>query len=63
MAKLNSLHIEGLYADLYRDEVDPSAIRSAADVLNIALNAAVRLKLISSNPAAAVKKPKIPKKR
>ena len=45
-----------------RDKVGPFAIRSAADVLSIALNAAVRLKLIRSNPSAAVKKPKIPKR-
>lgn len=62
LAKLNALHIEGLYADMHRDEVGPFAIRSAADVLSIALNAAVRLKLISSNPSAAVKKPKTPKR-
>jgi integrase len=62
LAKLNALHIEGLYADMHRDEIGPFAIRSAADVLSIALNAAVRLKLISSNPAAAVKKPKTPKR-
>ena len=62
LLKLSSLHIEGLYADMHRDGVGPFAIRSAADVLSIALNAAVRLKLISSNPAAAVKKPKIPKR-
>jgi integrase len=62
LAKLNALHIEGLYADMHRDEVGPFAIRSAADVLGIALNAAVRLKLISSNPSTAVKKPKTPKR-
>jgi integrase len=62
LAKLNALHIEGLYADMARDKVGPFAIRSAADVLSIALNDAVRLKLIRSNPAAAVKKPKTPKR-
>lgn len=62
LSKLNALHVEGLYADMVRDKVGPFAIRSAADVLSIALNAAVRLKLISSNPAAAVKKPKTPKR-
>jgi len=62
LAKLNALHIEGLYADMARDKVGPFAIRSAADVLSIALNEAVRLKLMNSNPAAAVKKPKTPKR-
>ena len=62
LAKLNALHIEGLYADTARDKVGPFAIRSAADVLSIALNEAVRLRLIRSNPAAAVKKPTTPKR-
>jgi len=60
--KLTTLHIEGLYADMHRDGVGAFAIRSAADQLGIVLNYAVRMKLIPANPAAAVAKPKLPKR-
>lgn len=60
--RLTSLHVEGLYADMHRDKIGPFAIRSTADVLSIVLNYAVRLKLIPANPAAAVAKPKTPKR-
>jgi integrase len=47
---------------MHRDEVKPFAIRDSAVALSIALNYAVRLKLIPANPAAAVGKPKTPKR-
>jgi integrase len=62
LAKLNALHVEGLFADMNRDGKGAFTIRAAADLLSIALNHAVRLKLIRANPAAAVKKPKTPKR-
>jgi len=62
LGKLNALHVEGLYADMARDGVGAFTVRAAADLLSIALNHATRLKLIRSNPAAAVKKPKTPKR-
>lgn len=62
LVKLNALHVEGLYADMARDGKGAFTIRAAADALSIALNHAVRLKLIRSNPSAAVKKPKTPKR-
>ncbi len=62
LAKLSPLHIESLYASLQMAGAGPGAIRYAADVLSIALNHAVKLKLIPSNPSAAIPKP-IPPKR
>lgn len=62
LVKLNALHVEGLYADMARDGKGAFTIRAAADLLSIALNHAVRLKLIRANPATAVKKPKTPKR-
>lgn len=55
---LNALHVEGLYSELHRDEVGTSTIRNVAKAVNVALNYAVRKKLIAYNPAAAVEKPK-----
>lgn len=60
LSALNSLHVEGFYADMRRDGVGGWAVRHSADALGVALNHAVRLKLISSNPAAAVGKPRPP---
>lgn len=60
--RLTALYVEGLYADMHRDKVGPFAVRSAADQLSIALNYAVRLRLIPANPAKAVDKPRLPKR-
>lgn len=62
LAKLTPLHVEGLYADLAAAGVGKGVSRTAADLLSIALNAAVRLKLIPFSPAAGVKKPAVPKR-
>jgi integrase len=62
LAKLTALHVEGFYAELHRDGVGPFAARSAADILSIVLNYAVRVKLIPASPATAVPKPRIPKR-
>lgn len=62
LQKLDALHVEGFYGEMHRDKVGPFAARGAADVLSIALNHAVRLKLIGTNPAAAIDKPKLPKR-
>jgi integrase len=63
LAKLSTLHVEGLYADMRRDVEGAWATRHAADVLTAALGHAVRLKLIPNNPAASdvVPKPRTPK--
>lgn len=58
----NALHVEGLYADMRNDGVGGWTVRTAADLLSIALNYAVRLKLIAFNPARGVAKPKGPKR-
>jgi site-specific recombinase XerC len=60
LTKMNALHVEGLYAELHRAEVGPGAIENAAKALNGALNHAVRMRLISANPAKAVERPKSP---
>jgi integrase len=63
LTQLNAMHVEGFYADMRRDKVGPWAIRHAATVLHTALAHAVRLRLLPSNPAAAVPKPRVPKKQ
>lgn len=62
LAALNAMHVEGLYADLRAAGVGGWTVRTAADLLSIALNYAVRLKLIPANPARAVPKPRGPKR-
>src|SRR5207253_1694164 len=62
LAKLTTLHVESFYADMQNDNVGPWAIRHAANALGAALNHACRLKLIPTNPAAAVPKPREPKR-
>jgi integrase len=62
LAKVNALHVEGLYAELHRAEVGPGAIENAAKALNGALNHAVRMRLIPANPAKAVERPKSPQR-
>jgi integrase len=60
LAKLTALHFEGLFADMERDGVGASTIRHCADALYVALNHAVKLRLIPSSPAKGVSKPKAP---
>jgi len=59
---LRAMHVTGLYAELATDGVGAPTVRLAADVLGVALNWAVKHQLIQSNPAAAVEKPKVPKR-
>lgn len=47
---------------MHRDEVGISTIRNVAKAVNVALNYAVRKKLIADNPAGAVEKPKAPER-
>jgi integrase len=63
LAKVNALHVEGLYAEMARDGVGATTIRHAANVLGVALSHACALKLIPFNPAGAIKKPKAPKRQ
>jgi integrase len=62
LAKLNALHVEGLYAELHRAGVGPGAIENAGKMLKGALTHAVRKKLIVANPAGAVESPKAPER-
>lgn len=59
---LQSAHLQKLYAILERDSRKPRTIQMVHVILNRALNNAVRLKLILSNPCELVTKPKAPKK-
>jgi integrase len=63
LAKVNTLHVESLYADMARDGVGATTIRHAANVLGVAFSHACNLKLIPFNPVAAIKKPKAPKRQ
>jgi integrase len=58
LSKVNSLHVESLYADMGRDRVGATTIRNAANVLGAAMSHACNLKLIPFNPVAAIKKPR-----
>jgi integrase len=63
LAKINALHVESLYADMARDSVGATTVCHAASVLGVAMSHACKLKLIPFNPAAAIKKPKAPKRQ
>jgi integrase len=65
LTKLRPLHIQGLYAELTRTDENGEKVAASANtrkaagvVLGIALRNAVRLRLIPSNPAADVQKPR-----
>jgi integrase len=65
LAKLRPLHVQGIYAELCRTDATGEKVAATANtrkaagvVLGIALRNAVRMKLIPSNPAADVKKPR-----
>jgi integrase len=62
LARVNALHVESFYADMARDGVGATTIRHSANVLGVALSHACNLKLIPFNPAAAIKKPKAPRR-
>jgi integrase len=59
LAKLETLHVEGLYGDMERQGATAWTRRAAGVVLSIALRHAVtKLKLLRNNPAADVAKPR-----
>jgi integrase len=58
LSKLAAVHVKGLYSDLAKDGVSPALQRKVGTTLTIALNQAVKLDMIGSNPATKVKKPK-----
>lgn len=60
--KLAPLHVEQLFLALEREEVSPRGRQMAGTVLHTALAHAVRLRLIPTNPARDVTKPR-PSKR
>lgn len=58
LVKLSGVHVEALAAELQTDKVRPWAARHSLDALDYALNYAVRLRLIPSNPCRLIHKPK-----
>ena len=58
LANLSALHVQKLYADLSNAGVSTSMQRKAGVTLGVALNHAVKLKLIYHNVARDVPKPK-----
>jgi integrase len=61
LTKLKRFHIQGFYPALADLGVSPAMQRKIGTTLTIALNEAVRLDLLPSNPALGVKKPKAQK--
>ena len=65
LAALSPVHIRRLIGDLQRrqgdDALKASTIRMIVRVLNVALNAAVRAKLLKENPAADASLPRVDK--
>jgi integrase len=62
LAKLEPIHVEQLYADLYKQGVPTFTRHAAGTLLTVALNRAVKLRLIRHNPALDVSKPKLGKR-
>jgi integrase len=58
LAKLAPVHVQQLFAALERAGVSPRGRQMAGTLLHKALRDAVRLRLITTNPAAEVEKPK-----
>jgi len=58
--KLNSLHVEALYADVESETKSAWTARSVADAVSYVLKDAKLKKLIGENPAANVRKPRLP---
>jgi integrase len=56
--KLAAVHVQGLYADLTAAGVSAALQRKVGTTLTVALNQAVKLDLLPSNPATKVRKPK-----
>jgi integrase len=61
LAKLRRVHVQEMYAALAGKGVSAAMQRKIGTTLAVALNEAVRLDLIPSNPTARVKKPKAAK--
>src|SRR5262249_29528053 len=59
LAKLRSTHVARLYAALTDKGVSPATQKHVGITLSSALNDAVKMGLIPSNPARSIKKPKV----
>ncbi len=61
LIKFKAVHVQGLYADLITAGVTAVLQRKIGTTLTVALNQAVKLDLMPSNPAERVRKPLAPK--
>jgi integrase len=62
LAKLRPSHVAALYTALAGKGVSPATQRHAGVTLSAALNDAVKMGLLPSNPARSIKKPKVQRK-
>jgi integrase len=58
LAKLEPYHVQQMYAALSQAGTKPPTVRKGGTTLTVALNDAVRMRLIPSNPAIFVQKPR-----
>lgn len=58
LAELRPLHVEKFFADMQKDGVSGGNAKKISEVLGTALEHAVRVDVMRSNPAASVPKPK-----
>jgi integrase len=58
LLQLRPLHVEALFAQMQRDGVSGGNTKKVSEVLSTALEHAVRVEMLPSNPAAPVAKPK-----
>jgi integrase len=61
LAKLAPLHLQGMLADLERQQASPRLRRLALSIASRALRQAVRWRMLPSNPADAVTPPRFPR--
>jgi integrase len=62
LAKLRSSHVASLYSALTAKSVSAASQKHAGVTLSAALNDAVKMGMLISNPAKAIKKPKVSRK-
>jgi integrase len=61
LSKLAAVHVQGLYAELTEAGVSAALQRKIGTTLTVALNQAVKLEILSANPATRIRKPKAAK--
>jgi integrase len=59
LLNLKPIHVQNLYSSLRKDEISPRKIQLTHSILHAALGMAQQLGQMGSNPAAAVKRPRV----